>query len=140
LFLYPHANGHIYTYTPTPTSELPELVATFGLNPDREYLIQEIDGVVYLVDQFNQAKMLKKENAAWIDTSLEEKYRHLVNQDENIAAAGVVENRKGYGIPPRNGVDYGYQFAELGCRMTGNTKVVREYDEELDKEVYKVYS
>jgi hypothetical protein len=24
--------------------------------------------------------------------------------------------------------------------MTGNTKVVREYDEELEKEVYKVYS
>jgi hypothetical protein len=95
---------------------------------------------VYLVDQFNKAKMLRKENGEWVDTSLEEKYGHLVNQNENITAKGVVEYRKGYGIPPRNGVDYGYQFADLGCRMTGNTKVVRKYDEELGKEVYEVYS
>jgi hypothetical protein len=131
------------TPTPTPTSELPGLVATFGLNPEREYLIQEIDGVVYLVDQFNQAKMLKKENGAWIDTSLEEKYGHLVNQNENIAEAGVVSIYRGWPIaredaPPY--VDYSYQSINLGCRMTGNTKVVQEYDDELGRDVYKVYS
>ncbi len=83
------------TVTPTPTATpAPTLTPTqdpialaiiqFDLNPERTYTIVED----YLVDSFNQAKMAKWENGAWVDATLEEKYGHLAPENPNFFYTG----------------------------------------------------
>jgi hypothetical protein len=126
------------TLTPTPTSELPGLVATFGLNPEREYLTQEIDGIVYLVDQYNQAKMLKHVREKWVDTSLEEKYGHLAPRDK-FSVLTVVMNRFNDDTGVRDSFyDSQHRNVFFSVWSTGNVNIVREFNSELGMETENV--
>jgi hypothetical protein len=124
------------TLTPIPTSELPGLVATFGLDPEREYLTQEIQGLVYLVNQFNKAKMLRKENGEWVDTSLEEKYGHLAPRD-------------GFLFTPMEGNEFHddtgaydpsqHKSVVFSVWSTGNVNLVREFNSDLGMETENIF-
>ena len=60
---------------PTP-KEIPidGIVESLKLNPEREY---KKEGA-YLIDTYNGAKMAKLSDKDWVDTSLDEKYGHLL--------------------------------------------------------------
>ena len=70
----------------TPTINPQEIAKLMDLNPDRTYVVttdnDEGGDEKYLVDTYNQAKMAKwgKEDGAWIDSSLEEKYGLIAPQ------------------------------------------------------------
>lgn len=127
----------------TPTTEVvtPDpLVAIeeFNLDSERTYTLSE-DG--YLVDSFNQAKMAlwSDKNNEWVDTSLEEKYGHLVPEDEFL----ITRDRFGNPFFDDRGVidasDRRYWNVEILVRSVGNVYQKNEYDEALEMETTNIY-
>ncbi len=47
----------------------------------RAYSVVEENGAKYVVDGYNQAKMLRYEDGVWVDSTLEEKYGHLAPKE-----------------------------------------------------------
>ncbi len=117
------------TSTATPTATLtptPDLIAQaisqFGLNPERTYTI--VNG--YLVDSFNQAKMAKWENGAWLDTTLEEKYGHLIKDVYSQPVGMGYGNLFFDGGLENDGTDRRYENVTICGNSTGNLWVEKE--------------
>jgi hypothetical protein len=120
------------------------LANQYHLNPDRQYTLvtvtNEGEGPVrYLRDEYNQAYMLRYqvpqpgENPAeverWVDTSLEEKYGHLVPPDWPL----LVQLRPGNMLFDNSVsssstclADARYQSLDIGVISTGNVKIMLE--------------
>jgi hypothetical protein len=99
-----------------------QAISIFNLNSERTYTV--VDN--YLVDGFNQAKMAKWENGAWVGTTLEEKYGHLITEVYsqpvlmgygNIFFDGGLEN---------DGTDRRYENVQICGNSTGNLWVQKE--------------
>lgn len=127
----------------TPTAEVvtPDpLVAIeeFNLDSERTYTLSE-EG--YLVDSFNQAKMAKwsDKNNEWVDTSLEEKYGHLVPEDEVLVTQDIFGNKF---LDDRGEIDASdrrYWNVVILVRSVGNVYQKNEYDEALEMETTNIY-
>jgi|GEM_PF-6725528 len=133
---------------PTPTKvPLPEEIATtMNLNPERTYTISNIvsDAVTtkYLVDTFNNANMAKwdSEIGEWTDTTLEEKYGHLVPSDEEMISYVIYGNFFfGEQKDSWQMYDHRWEAVRLLTRSTGNIKTVESFNEDLQMNIVNVY-
>ena len=81
------------TATETPVAPSAEFLAALNLNLDRSYEV--IDN--FYVDTYNNAKWAKLDNGVWVETTLEEKYGHLVplNPDRPYLPTGAAVSDKG---------------------------------------------
>jgi hypothetical protein len=128
----------------TPTAEvvIPDpLVAIekFNLDSERTYTLSE-DG--YLVDTFNQANMAKwnSEIGEWTDTTLEEKYGHLVPSDKEMASDIAYGNYFCGGQKDSwQMYDRRWETVRLLTRSNGNVKTVESFSEEVQMNIVNIY-
>ena len=115
------------TVTVTPGPDIQAALSQFYLNTDQSYSF--VWG--YLVNGFNQAKMAKWEYYAWVDTTLEEKYGHLVPVDEKA----VVFKGVGQIYGPDLSWNRKYLEVQMGTRSTGNITWSEKYLPEIGRKV-----
>ncbi len=102
----------------------------FEFNQERDYRVENIDGTLYLVDQYTTGRMAKydTESGKWIKTDLEERYGHMVE-------GGIYINKEMFYmrlIWP----DVHTQNLRTKVIFTGNYK---EEDVSMREKEYKVY-
>lgn len=109
-------------------------IEALELNPEREYVIEGD----YLVDTYNQAKMAKRENGVWVDTTLEEKYGHLAPLEGPISPylgwKGRV-NFTGIGDDLLGPGDMAYEYYLINPVVTGNIEETTRFHPGLGREI-----